>query len=34
MAHNVVAYCRSCCIPTLYQREQRPQKYIFFVNAR
>jgi hypothetical protein len=20
---NVVAYCRSCCIPTLYQREQR-----------
>jgi hypothetical protein len=21
IAYNVVAYCRSCCIPTLYQRE-------------
>jgi len=31
---NVVAYCRSCCFPILYQREQRPKKYTFFVNAR
>jgi hypothetical protein len=32
-APNGVAYCRSCCFPTLYQRVQRRQKYTKSVNA-
>jgi len=31
MTPNVVAYCRSCCIPTLYQREQRRKNTQIFI---
>jgi hypothetical protein len=34
VATNVVAACRSCCFPTLYQREQWPQKYTNIYPAR
>jgi hypothetical protein len=31
LTHNVVAYCRSCCFPTLYQREQRRKNTQIFI---
>ena len=34
LTYNVSAYCRSCCIPTLYQHEQWQRKYTKSVNAR
>ena len=31
LTYNVVAYCRSCCFPTLYQREPARENTLIFI---